>query len=173
MLQNTFSFFKLRNAFFLLLFGLTSLFILLSKIEVLDFNSYVADTRKNFSLHIMPDGDMDGVVLLELIDVDREVVLIIADSLTSCYPIVVNEVALDCIHFLYLVFLALVRIDALFYDERQTHERISTCDSQPQLFLVCASSGKGRNVKRQRIIFLPSSNRRMDVLVIHQVVLAG
>lgn len=140
---------------------------------MLYFNSYVTDTWKNLSLHIMSDGDMNGVVLLELIDVDREVVLIVADSLTSCYPIVVDKVAQDGIHFLYLVFLVLIGIDALLNDERQTHERIRTCDSQSQLLLVCASGGKGSDVKRQRVIFLPSCNGCVDVLVVHQVVLAG
>lgn len=123
---------------------------------MLDFNTYVADARKNLSLHIMPDGDMDGVVLMELIDVDREIVLIVADSLSSCYPIVVDEIALDGIHLFNLVFLALVGVDALFHDECQTHERIGTSDSQSQLFFIRSCGVERSNVKRQGVVFLPS-----------------
>lgn len=123
---------------------------------MLDFNSYVADARKNLSLHIMSDGDMDGVVLMELIDIDREIVLIVADSLPSCNPVVVDEIALDGIHLFYLVFLALVRVDALFHDECQAHERIGTSDSQSQLLFIRSCGVERSNVKRQGVIFLPS-----------------
>ena len=47
-----------------------------------EFDSDVADARKDFSLHVVAYGDMDGVALVHLIHIDGEVVLIIADSLS-------------------------------------------------------------------------------------------
>ena len=47
-----------------------------------EFDSDVADARKDFSLHVVAYGDVDGVALVHLIHIDGEVVLIIADSLS-------------------------------------------------------------------------------------------
>lgn len=47
-----------------------------------NFYSDIADAGKDFSLHVVAYGDMDGVALVHLIHIDGEVVLIIADSLS-------------------------------------------------------------------------------------------
>ena len=47
-----------------------------------NFYSDIADAGKDFSLHVVAYGDVDGVALVHLIHIDGEVVLIIADSLS-------------------------------------------------------------------------------------------
>ena len=41
----------------------------------------------------MADGDMDGVASVYLIDIDREVVLIVADALSLVLAMLVDELA--------------------------------------------------------------------------------
>ena len=65
------------------LFGMFSTFF--------EFDSDVADAWKDFSLHVVANHDVDGVILVEVIQVDGEVVLVITDSLTCCHAILIDE----------------------------------------------------------------------------------
>ncbi len=58
-----------------------------------NFDADVTYTRQNFSLHIMADGYMDGIASVYLIDVDREVILIVADALSLVLAMLVDELA--------------------------------------------------------------------------------
>lgn len=47
----------------------------------------VTHTGQNFSFHIMSDGYVYGIALMHLIDVDREVILIVADTLSFAHAV--------------------------------------------------------------------------------------
>lgn len=47
----------------------------------------VTHTGQDFSFHIMSDGYVYGIALMHLIDVDREVILIVADTLSSAHAV--------------------------------------------------------------------------------------
>lgn len=83
-----------------------------------NFYSDIADTWKDFSLHIMAHGDMDGVALVHLIHVDGEVVLIVADTLSGAGTVFSDELAEHGIGFFYTIFLLVGGIDGLVHDER-------------------------------------------------------
>ena len=83
-----------------------------------NFYSDIADTWKDFSLHIVAHGDMDGVALVHLIHVDREVVLIVADTLSGAGTVFSDELAKHGIGFFYTIFLLVGGIDGLVHDER-------------------------------------------------------
>ena len=111
------------------------------------FHSDVAYTRKNFSLHIVADGDMDGIASVYLIDIDREVVLIVADALSLVLTMLVDELAEYGISLLDA--LALVgRVDGLVHDECQSRKRIGTCGSQTQALPVIAGGSHRRDFER-------------------------
>ena len=111
------------------------------------FHSDVAYTRKNFSLHIVADGDMDGIASVYLIDIDREVVLIVADALSLVLTMLVDELAEYGISLLDT--LALVgRVDGLVHDECQCRKRIGTRGSQTQTLPIIAGGSHRRDFKR-------------------------
>ena len=56
---------------------------------------------QNLSLHIVLHGDVDGVALVHLIQIDGHIVLIVADALTLAHAILVDELA---VHGVYLAF---------------------------------------------------------------------
>ena len=133
------------------------------------FQSDVADAREYLSFHVMAYRDVDGVVLAHAIHVDGECVLVIADSLSLVDTVLVDEIALYRVHFLYLLrLIVLVGIDVLFHDECQSHERIGTRDAQAQLLLVVSVGGEWRDVERQSVVFLPSCDRSVGILVVNQ-----
>ena len=49
---------------------------------VAHLDSDVADARKNLTLHVMLDGDMDGVAGSKAIGIDGKIVLVITDTLS-------------------------------------------------------------------------------------------
>lgn len=61
---------------------------------VAHLDSDVADARKNLTLHVMLDGDVDGVAGSKTIGVDREIVLVITDTLSLGSSTLVYQVAL-------------------------------------------------------------------------------
>ena len=82
-----------------------------------EFDSDVADAWEYFSLHIVTDADVDRVVGIKPISVDREVVLVATDTLSLGNAILVDQVALHGVYLDYLVHLLLfVGIDGLLYD---------------------------------------------------------
>ena len=56
------------------LFGMFSTFF--------EFDSDVADAWKNLTLHVMLDGDVDGVAGSKAIGIDGKIVLVITDTLS-------------------------------------------------------------------------------------------
>ena len=90
----------------------------------------VADTRENFSFHIMSDGYVYGIALMHLIDVDREVILIVADTLSFAHAVFINQLAVDRIFLAFARYLLVLVINRLLYDERKSHERIGTCNAK-------------------------------------------
>lgn len=167
------------------LFGMFSTFF--------EFDSDVADAWKDFSLHVVANHDVDGVILVEVIQVDGKVVLVITDSLTCCHAILIDEVALDGIElddlfpmgdflglmaldthdlqlvsFFLLLLALLIREDFLLYDQRDAHERIGTRDAQAQILLIEPGGGQWRNGKRECVVLLPSSNRSVGIFVIYR-----
>lgn len=103
------------------------------------FQANVADTGQDFSLHIVADGYVYGVALVELIDVDRAVVLIVADTLPGGTAVLVDQVTLHGILFLYLFqSLGPLGIDGLIDYQGEPHEGVCTIDSQAKFFLVVA-----------------------------------
>lgn len=96
-----------------------------------DFKSNITDAWQNLSFHVMADGDVDRVVFVQLINVDGEVILIITDSLSCSSSVFVDELTLDGVYLHRFFFpVVAVGVDALFYDEGQSHKRISTCDAK-------------------------------------------
>ena len=83
-----------------------------------EFDSDVADAWKDFSLHVVANHDVDGVILVEVIQVDGEVVLIVADTLSGAGTIFSDELAEHGIGFFYTIFLLVGGIDGLVHDER-------------------------------------------------------
>ena len=67
---------------------------------------------------------------MHLIDVDREVILIVADTLSFTRAVFVNQLAVDRIYLAFARYLSLSVINRLFYDERKSHERIGTCNAK-------------------------------------------
>lgn len=90
----------------------------------------VADTGEDFSFHIMSDGYVYGIALMHLIDVDGEVILIVADTLSFAHTVVVNQLAVDRIFLAFARYLFVSVINRLFNDERKSHERIGTCNAK-------------------------------------------
>lgn len=96
----------------------------------------VAYTREDFSFHIMSDGYVYGIALMHLIDVDREVILIVADTLSFTCAVFVNQLAVDRIYLAFARYLFVSVINRLFNDERKSHERIGTCNAKSQALFV-------------------------------------
>ena len=78
----------------------------------------------------MSDGYVYGIDLMHLIDVDREVILIVADTLSLAHAVVVNQLAVDRIYLAFARYLSVSVINRLFYDERKSHERVGTCNAK-------------------------------------------
>ena len=100
---------------------------------VAHLDSDVADARKNLTLHVMLDGDVDGVAGSKTIGVDREIVLVITDTLSLGSSTLVYQVALYGIRF--FCFLHTLKFafgeDTLIYDKRKTHEGVDSCHPEP------------------------------------------
>lgn len=96
----------------------------------------VTHTREDFSFHIMSDGYVYGITLMHLIDVDREVILIVADTLSFTHAVFVNQLAVDRIYLAFARYLFVSVINRLFNDERKSHERIGTCNAKSQALFV-------------------------------------
>lgn len=96
-------------------------------------NSDVADARKNLTLHVMLDGDMDGVAGSKAIGIDGKIVLVITDTLSLGSSTLVYQVALYGIRF--FCFLHTLKFafgeDTLIYDKRKTHEGVDSCHPEP------------------------------------------
>ena len=78
----------------------------------------------------MSDGYVYGIALMHLIDVDREVILIVADTLSFAHAVVVNQLAVDRIYLAFARYLSISVINRLFYDECKSHERVGTCNAK-------------------------------------------
>lgn len=100
---------------------------------VAHLDSDVADARKNLTLHVVLDGDVDGVAGSKAIGVDREIVLVITDTLSLGSSTLVYQVALYGIRF--FCFLHTLKFafgeDTLIYDKRKTHEGVDSCHPEP------------------------------------------
>ena len=109
-----------------LLMNLLTLFLL----YLGNLDADVADTREDFSFHIMSDGYVYRIALMHLIDVDGEVILIVADTLSFAHAVFVNQLAVDRIFLAFARYLLVFVINRLFNDERKSHERIGTCNAK-------------------------------------------
>lgn len=100
---------------------------------VAHLDSDVADARKNLTLHVMLDGDVDGVAGSKTIGVDREIVLVITNTLSLGSSTLVYQVALYGIRF--FCFLHTLKFafgeDTLIYYKRKTHEGVDSCHPEP------------------------------------------
>lgn len=96
-------------------------------------DSDVADARKNLTLHVMLDGDVDGVAGSKAIGIDGKIVLVITDTLSLGSSTLVYQGALYGIRFFY--FLHTLKFafweDTLIYDKRKTHEGVDSCHPEP------------------------------------------
>lgn len=96
-------------------------------------DSDVADARKNLTLHVMLDGDVDGVAGSKAIGIDGKIVLVITDTLSLGSSTLVYQVALYGIRF--FCFLHTLKFvfgeDTLIYDKRKTHEGVDSCHPEP------------------------------------------
>lgn len=100
---------------------------------VAHLDSDVADARKNLTLHVMLDGDVDRVAGSETIGIDGKIVLVITDTLSLGSSTLVYQVALYGIRF--FCFLHTLKFafgeDTLIYDKRKTHEGVDSCHPEP------------------------------------------
>lgn len=100
---------------------------------VAHLDSDVADARKNLTLHVVLDGDVDGVAGSETIGIDGKIVLVITDTLSLGSSTLVYQVALYGIRF--FCFLHTLKFafgeDTLVYDKRKTHEGVDSCHPEP------------------------------------------
>lgn len=100
---------------------------------VAHLDSDVADARKNLTLHVMLDGDVDGVAGSKAIGIDGKIVLVITDTLSLGSSTLVYQVALYGIRF--FCFLHTLKFafgeDTLIYDKRKTHEGVDSCHPEP------------------------------------------
>lgn len=100
---------------------------------VAHLDSDVADARKNLTLHVMLDGDVDGVAGSKAIGIDGKIVLVITDTLSLGSSTLVYQVALYGIRF--FCFLHILKFafweDTLIYDKRKTHEGVDSCHPEP------------------------------------------
>lgn len=96
-------------------------------------DSDVADARKNLTLHVMLDGDVDGVAGSKAIGIDGKIVLVITDTLSLGSSTLVYQVALYGIRF--FCFLHTLKFafgeDTLIYDKCKTHEGVDSCHPEP------------------------------------------
>ena len=96
-------------------------------------DSDVADARKNLTLHVVLDGDVDGVAGSKAIGIDGKIVLVITDTLSLGSSTLVYQVALYGIRF--FCFLHTLKFafgeDTLIYDKRKTHEGVDSCHPEP------------------------------------------
>lgn len=100
---------------------------------VAHLDSDVADARKNLTLHVMLDGDVDGVAGSKAIGIDGKIVLVITDTLSLGSSTLVYQGALYGIRF--FCFLHTLKFafgeDTLIYDKRKTHEGVDSCHPEP------------------------------------------
>lgn len=100
---------------------------------VAHFDSDVADARKNLTLHVVLDGDVDGVAGSKAIGIDGKIVLVITNTLSLGSSTLVYQVALYGIRF--FCFLHTLKFafgeDTLIYDKRKTHEGVDSCHPEP------------------------------------------
>lgn len=100
---------------------------------VAHLDSDVADARKNLTLHVMLDGDVDGVAGSKAIGIDGKIVLVITNTLSLGSSTLVYQVALYGIRF--FCFLHTLKFafgeDTLIYDKRKTHEGVDSCHPEP------------------------------------------
>ena len=89
----------------------------------------IAYARKDFSLHVVTDGDVDGVAFVHFIYIDREVVLIVTDALSLVLTLFVDELAKYGISLLDAFPTLVGRKDSLVYDEGQAREWEGSCGS--------------------------------------------
>ena len=75
----------------------------------------VTHTGQDFSFHIMSDGYVYGIALMHLIDVDREVILIVADTLSFAHAVVVNQLAVYRIYLAFARYLSVSVINRLSF----------------------------------------------------------
>lgn len=99
------------------------------------FHSDVAYTWQNLALHVMADCDVDRVSLVQLVDVDREVVLIVTDALSFAYTILIYQLTVYSISLACAGHMLVVVVDVLLHNEGKSHERIISRDAEPQLSL--------------------------------------
>ena len=96
-------------------------------------DSDVADARKNLTLRVMLDGDVDGVAGSKAIGIDGKIVLVITDTLSLGSSTLVYQVALYGIRF--FCFLHTLKFvfgeDTLIYDKCKTHEGVDSCHPEP------------------------------------------
>lgn len=96
-------------------------------------DSDVADARKNLTLHVVLDGDVDGVAGSKAIGIDGKIVLVITNTLSLGSSTLVYQVALYGIRF--FCFLHTLKFafgeDTLIYDKRKTHEGVDSCHPEP------------------------------------------
>lgn len=100
---------------------------------VAHLDSDVADARKNLTLHVVLDGDVDGVAGSKAIGIDGKIVLVITDTLSLGSSTLVYQVALYGIRFLYFLHTLnfAFRKDTLIYYKRKTHEGVDSCHPEP------------------------------------------
>lgn len=100
---------------------------------VAHLDSDVADAWKNLTLHVVLDGDVDGVAGSKAIGIDGKIVLVITDTLSLGSSTLVYQVALYGIRFLYFLHTLnfAFRKDTLIYYKRKTHEGVDSCHPEP------------------------------------------
>ena len=94
------------------------------------FHSDVAYAWQNLALHVMADCDMDRVSLVQLVDVDREVVLIVTDALSFAYTVLIYQLTVYCICLACAGHMFVVVVDVLLHDEGKSHERVIARDAK-------------------------------------------
>lgn len=111
----------------------TCVFLSILFTYVAHLDSDVADARKNLTLHVMLDGDVDGVAGSKAIGIDGKIVLVITNTLSLGSSTLVYQVALYGIRF--FCFLHTLKFafgeDTLIYDKRKTHEGVDSCHPEP------------------------------------------
>ena len=111
------------------------------------FHSDVAYAWQNLALHVMADCDMDRVSLVQLVDVDREVVLIVTDALSFAYTVLIYQLTVYCICLACAGHMFVVVVDVLLHDEGESHERVVARDAEPQALVEIAAFLKRWNLE--------------------------
>jgi len=130
--------------------------------------AYVADAGKDFAFHVVADGDAEGVGGVETEVEQLEVVLEVADALALYVAVAVDQAAPE-------------RVAAgqsrgpylLLDDKREAHERIGAAGAQPDHLAVDTVVPDGRDAEDERVVLLPSVERRVLIVAINGFTVAA